>query len=295
MLMTTLRYPKSLVIALLLATVVLRADGQPAVASEGAAWAPMSSERLVRLPPRYLEKSLEHDFAASGLARALRDADDSLGLKRQTIGELHDAAEQAEGDVRIEIRHRLLAEKQAYVQQMTERARLRRQGLETRRALLEESLARLEADAPAPSPARAELMERQDRARSRFQTASLQADIAAMAAPGVPESRYARDYAANMAAIEKLASAIASHPMNAMPGEDTVPRSRQDAIRDLLGETEAQLALVDQEAEIIGHMARLVALDAAALSADLDPGTAPRRGLGHGPGAAAAVELFVRR
>ena len=97
MLMTTLRYPKSLGIALLLATVVLRADGQPAVASEGAAWAPMSSERLVRLPPRYLEKSLEHDFAASGLARALRDADDSLGLKRQTIGELHDAAEQAEG------------------------------------------------------------------------------------------------------------------------------------------------------------------------------------------------------
>lgn len=279
----------------LMAALALTAGTPAGHAGEAGTWTPMSSERLVRLPPRYLKKSLEHDFAASGPAEALRNADESLGLKGRTIGELYDAADQAEGEARVEIRHRLLAEKQAYVRKMTERVTLRRQGLDARRTVLEKTLARLEADAPPPSPARAALMQRQDQARARFQAASLQTDLAVMATPGVPRSRYAREYAANVAAMEKLAGAIARHPMNASPGTDEVPRSREDAIRDLLGETQAQLALLDQETEIIGHMARLVALDAAALSEDLDDGQGPGDSLTGGTGAAAAVDLFVTR
>jgi len=36
------------------------------------AWKPQSSERLVKLPPRYLEKSIDHDFATSALGSAMQ-------------------------------------------------------------------------------------------------------------------------------------------------------------------------------------------------------------------------------
>lgn len=283
---------------ILFALIVLALHPRLVAADQAGGWSPMSSERLVRLPPQYLKKSLEHDFAASGLAQALRQVDERIGLKGQTIAELRDAVGQAEGETEIELRHRLLAEKQAYIEQMSERVRLRRQGLMARRSVLEQGLNRLESNAPAASEARAELMARQDKARSRFQAASTRADIAAMALPGEPQSSYSRAHAANVAAIERLANTIARHPLNASASRDATPRSRQDVIRDLLGETEAQLALLDQEVEIIGHMARLVALDATAVSLHLTQGDSPENarsdGLGDTVGAASAVDLFAR-
>ena len=42
--------------------------------------------------------------------------------------------------------------------------------------------------------------------------------------------------------------------------------TQQDYVRQLLTETQARIAIVDQENSIIGYMAKLVALDAQALA-----------------------------
>jgi hypothetical protein len=69
-----------------------------------------------------------------------------------------------------------------------------------------------------------------------------------------------------MAAIEQLAQAIAAHPMTDAAARDGQPMSRQDAIRALLGEAQAELALIEQEEAMLGYMAKLVSLDAMALA-----------------------------
>ena len=82
---------------------------------------------------------------------------------------------------------------------------------------------------------------------------------------GDSESRYAQEYSQNRAAIAKLAQAIREHPMNRLPEIDGQSMDRLTYVRRLAQETEAALALLDKEEEILGHMAKLVALDAMAL------------------------------
>ena len=72
--------------------------------------------------------------------------------------------------------------------------------------------------------------------------------------------------------------------------------SKEDHLRGLVAAAEADLANLDQEAGILGLMAKLVSLDALALSddvaggnADGDEDGAPNQGLTN------AVDLFVTR
>jgi hypothetical protein len=72
-----------------------------------------------------------------------------------------------------------------------------------------------------------------------------------------------------MAAIESLVSTINSHPMNAQPEFEGQPLSKQEYLRQLIAEGTSSLAVLDQEETILGYMAKLVALDAMALSEGL--------------------------
>jgi hypothetical protein len=66
----------------------------------GPTWQPRFSERLVKLPASTLKKSLDRDFSGSALARAMRDANEALGLKVQTLEDLRSAIDEAEGEVK---------------------------------------------------------------------------------------------------------------------------------------------------------------------------------------------------
>lgn len=280
----------------LLALVLSFRGGEPAMAADAPAWSPQSSERLVKLPAPYLEKSLDHDFAASALAEALRDSEDGIALKGGTLRELQDAIAHADGTVRTDLRHRLLAEKQAYVGQMRQRLELERKHLMIRQRVLEQTLTRLEAKDGAVSPARVELIRRQEQARSRLRATLAQTDGALLDAVSARESRYGREYAGNLAAIEALTRAIETHPMSASSDASAGPApTRQDEVRRLLGDVAGGLAVLEQEETIIGHMARLVALDAQALSAEvMDAELAERAGT-TAANAADAVTLFLNR
>ena len=64
-----------------------------------------------------------------------------------------------------------------------------------------------------------------------------------------------------------------------------------------IAKAEADVALLDQEETVLGYMAKLIALDAMALSDavvadELAPGAAP---VAHGASVNAAIDLFVTR
>jgi len=58
--------------------------------------------------------------------------------------------------------------------------------------------------------------------------------------------------------------AINTHPMHQQT-EPEAPKDKAAYLRRLVAEADSQIALVAQEEEIVGYMAKLVALDASAL------------------------------
>jgi len=256
-------------------------------------WQPVASEKLIKLPANYLRKSLDHDFAQSALAAAIQDADGAVDLKGQTLDDLRAAIEQAGGELQVELRHQFLAQKREFINLMGRKAELRRHHMETKQRILERLLKKMGQDEGAMTPARVQLVAQQQQARERFKGTLAKVDLTILAAPTVPESKYAQKYAANMSAVESLVAAIRQHPMNSQPKEGGGPTSKADFIRQMLAGTQAGIAILEQEHNILGYMAKLVALDAMALSeqvmdAELTDSDVPRTAE-----PAAAVKYFV--
>lgn len=232
-------------------------------------WQPDASEKLVKLPASYLQKAVDRDFAQSELAGALNDLNSRVALKGQTLKDLMAAIDKADGDVRIELRHQFLAEKQEFIKLMGEQQELRRKQVDTKIKLYERLLAKLERRDAGSTPIKAGVVRNQEAARARFENSVAEVDMKLFGSPEVGESRYSREYAKNMAAIEQLVQAIKEHPMAAQLEEDGQGMSKQDHLRKLIADNQAEGAILDQEQTILGYMAKLVALDAMALSEDV--------------------------
>ncbi|MBM3649743.1 MAG: hypothetical protein FJX11_18335 [Alphaproteobacteria bacterium] len=258
----------------------------------GPSWQPQASERLVKLPPQYLKKSLDSDFADSELGVALRDTETKVRLKMQTLADLQGAIERADGEVRTELRHQFLAEKKAFIDTMNGKQELRRKHVKTRKQVLEAVLDRLNRESRADvSPARAQLVEKQKAARQRFESTFADVDLKLVSAMTTHESRYAREYAKNMASIQQLVDAVNAHPMNRNAEEDE-GLSRADQIRRMIADSEAELALLEQEERALGYMAKLVALDAQGLAEEVEAASIGRDAP-ETPSLEAAVKVFV--
>jgi hypothetical protein len=97
----------------------------------GDNWSPKVTERLVRLPGKYIHKEVDNDFSNSKLAQDLTDLEGEIQNKMQTLTDLKGALSQAEGEFAVEIKHQILAEKRGYVNMMNRHVSLRRERLKT--------------------------------------------------------------------------------------------------------------------------------------------------------------------
>lgn len=261
-------------------------------------WQPDASERLVKLPGSYLKKAIDRDFAGSELATALNDVDSRIRLKGQTLSDLQAAIDKADGDVKTELRHQFLAEKQEFIKLMGEQQDLRRKQVETRSKLYERLLAKLERRDAGMSPAKAELIKHQEAARQRFENSVASVDMALFGSSTAGESKYSREYSKNMTAIEALVQAIKEHPMTAQTEVDGKAMSKQDYLRQLLADNQAEGAILDQEETILGYMAKLVALDAMALSDEVAAAEGGGEGVTDGDGQvslSSSVDFFISK
>ena len=263
------------------------------VAAKGAAdWTPAASERLIKLPPHMLEKAVDRDFRASALSAALDETGDQIQAKGQTLTDLKGAAEQAEGELHTELKHQFLAEKQAYVRLMGARLEMRAAQAETRKKLYDRLLAETLRSGRADDRVSG-LLADQHAARSRFETSLDAVDMQVFGTEFATESRYGAQYAENKAHIDRLLAAIDAHPVNRHPIPEGEDLSREDYLRRLIADADAEIALIAQEDRILGFMAKLVALDAMALAEGLG-GAEDGSVVGDtGPSLAEAVDLFV--
>lgn len=288
---------KTTATGLIVSAFVFGAFNLQAQASEGSpSWQPQSSERLIKLPARYMAKSLDQGFADSSLGQALSESEQNIGAKAGTLNDLQAAVGQADGDMRLEMRHQLLAEKRAYLELMTGRNDMRRQQVHTKLRVLEDALDRLGQSEDAGSPVAQELMASQDAARIRFASSQTQVDLKAFENSSATESKYASAHAKNMGAIEQLMGRITKHSMTQTQSADGESLTKEQYLRQMVVDAQAEASLIDQEDTILGYMAKLVALDALALSEEvMDAQYAEAETLGGKPlSPAQAAHFFLK-
>ena len=259
--------------AFLLATFLLAGTAPMSVShASNPKWQPTITERLVRLPANHMKRAVEKDFAKSPLATAIGETSDKLTQKSNTIGDLKDAAARATGELKTEFRHQTLMEKQALVRLMGDRVELKRKHLNTKARLYKRLLRKVKFRPNKADRSSNELAEKFETASKRFNRTVTQVDMSMFGNSLGEESKYNRDYRKNLAAIETLVNSIKAHPMNQLPEIDGNIIGKEDYLRQLISSTESELAILDQEENILGYMAKLIALDAMALSEGLtDP------------------------
>lgn len=238
----------------------------PSIAAASASWSPTASERLIKLPGQHLEKAIESDFRKSGLATALKNTESRTRLKQSTLGDLQQAIDKAEGETRYDLQHQFLMEKKDYVQMLKENQDLRTKRAKIKLRLYERLLTKLNRKNKVHTPQQKHLVNLQETAQARFQSSMSKVDVKLMHSMALGESRYSNEYARNMSAIDSLVAAVNAHPSNQTPEINGVELNQADYLRLLISQNESELALVDQERVILGHMAKLVSLDALALS-----------------------------
>ena len=258
--------PAGLLAAAALALAIAAAP-TPGVAATAEKWAPVASEKLMQLPGDFLRKAVDNDFARSGLAQQLVSLDEQVALKRTTLADLQGAIERTDdADIRLDLQHQFLNEKRNYIELVREHQEIRRRRAATKVKLYERLLANLNRERRATTPERAAFIAKQTAAHERFEASVSQVDARILTSAAASQSRYAHEYAKNLSAVQELVAAINAHPMNAAPAIDGQPVTRAEYLHQLIAENQGDLAIVGQERAILGHMAKLVSLDALALS-----------------------------
>ena len=265
------------------------------VAKETTSWSPRITERLVKLPGSFVKKAVENDFARSGLATKLADTADQITYKRETLTDLQEAIESAEGELKTELEHQLLAEKRSFINLMRDYQEIRRKKSATKIRLYSGLLKKLKRSGDAMTATENALVDKQKAAKQRFEQTFSDVDNRIMAASSSVGSKYGREYKKNLSAIRKLSEALKSHTMNRRPEILGNAVTRENYLRQLLTENQGEIALLDQEAKILSFMAKLVSLDALSI-AERAMEASPANAVGQSPEEptpANTIDLFI--
>ncbi len=263
----TLRWLPATALVLALA---VQAPAMAAAPTEGADWKPKVSETFIKLPVNTLDKRIDRDFMNSTLGQSLRQQENDIAGKLENLAEIDAAIDLADGEQLIDLKHNYLVEKRGYVELARARTTTLRDRLETKKRVLERVLEKLgESDAAMTADQKA-LVESQDAANKRLESALAAADQMFAHNPFADESDYSREYEQKRSALEMLRARVAEHPMSQGPEIDGTEVSKADYVRHLVAATEGELALLTMEEEMLGFMAKLVALDALALAEEVE-------------------------
>ena len=272
-----LHQSQALAVAASLASVLLLSSAS--ALADDSSWSPVSSEQLVRMPASYLDKYVEQDFRDSALSSRIVEIDEGIAEQLQHMKGLHESIEQTSGEPLTELRHQLLVAKSDYLDLIEEKQSLDRNALDKKAGVYERVLSKLKRSKRRTSdPVSAQLVADQEAARQRMEQSVAMVDQVLAMSPTTKQSRYAEQYGDNLARIEELKTVIVGHVANAGPAVDGEEVTREEFVRHLLTNIDAERSILDQEQLMLGYMAKLVALDAhmleqeVALGIDLDKG-----------------------
>ena len=230
-------------------------------------WRPQLSEKILLLPPKHMNDAIEQDFSKSGLAQNMTSVETQLSDQISAIDQLKQNLSRYNGQEQIEARHQIIVGKKTYIELLGQQIDLKRERLHTKLGLLkrlDRNLLRNTAQQETAS----DVAQLQADAKSRIEgiSSKLREQIALETL--TKETNFSKAFDKNMAAISALKDAIANHRVQSRLGLNS-GATKADMLRQLMLDTEADLALIEIETELLGHMAHLLSLDAMALAEDV--------------------------
>lgn len=287
----------------LLAGVFLFASASASVmaSSQSGAWNPVASEKLIKLPASYMEKMVEKNFRDSPLAAQMSSVDQQAQQQVSLMARLKEEIKTATGEDKIEARHQLLAAKSAYLDAIEQQQKLEQQALATRSQLYQGVLSQLnQGKRQRQDPELMVVTQNQQLAQQRLKRTMAMMENLSIENPALDEnpetsSAYNSDYDLNLKKISSLQQAIQKHAANSNSPVEGQPVNRVEYVRQLLGQVDAQQALLAQENQMLSFMAQLVALDAQALEMELTTSEIDASGhaVNDSGSLASTTELFI--
>ena len=230
-------------------------------------WRPQLSEKILLLPPKHINDAIEQDFSKSGLAQNMTSVETQLSDQVSAIDQLKQNLSRYDEQEQIEARHQIIVGKKNYIELLGKQIDLKSNRLHTKLGLLKR-LDRNLSRATAQQKATSGVVQLQADAKSRIEGISSKLREQIALEPLTKETNFSKAFDKNMAAISALKNAIANHRMQTWFGLDS-GTTKAEMLRQLILDTEADLALVEIETELLGHMAHLLSLDAMALAEDV--------------------------
>jgi hypothetical protein len=230
-------------------------------------WRPQLSEKILLLPPKHMNDAIEQDFSKSGLAQNMTSVEGQLSDQVSAINQLKQNLSRYDEQEQIEARHQIIVGKKTYIELLGQQIDLKRERLHTKLGLLKRLDRNLSRDT-AQQKVASDVAQLQADAKSRIEGISSKLREQIALEPLTKETNFSKAFEKNMAAISALKDAIASHRMQSRLGLDS-GATKSDVLRQLMLDTEADLALIGIETELLGHMAHLLSLDAMALAEDV--------------------------
>ena len=233
-------------------------------------WQPQIVEKMYILPPKQLDRVLNNDFRNSSLYLNLKTADDKIKSRYSKIDQLNKSIPQFKGDEQIELKHQVIVEKKEYITDMSERLKIKREHLLTKKRFFEKIKRKtLFQKGNQNFKAQSKFQASREKALQRSKKLDKKISNLLIGNNMSNNSKYFSEYQKTMLAMQKLETKIKSHPK--FQENDLLMNSENklESLNVFIDKLESDLSVLALKEQVLTKMAKLVSLDAMELADSL--------------------------
>ena len=233
-------------------------------------WQPQIVEKMYILPPKQLDRILNNDFRNSSLYLNLKTADDKIKSRYSKIDQLNKSIPQFKGDEQIELKHQVIVEKKEYITDMSERLKIKREHLLTKKRFFEKIKRKtLFQKGNQNFKAQSKFQASREKALQRSKKLDKKISNLLIGNNMSNNSKYFSEYQKTMLAMQKLETKIKSHPK--FQENDLLMNSENklESLNVFIDKLESDLSVLALKEQVLTKMAKLVSLDAMELADSL--------------------------
>ena len=233
-------------------------------------WQPQIVEKMYILPPKQLDRVLNNDFRNSSLYLNLKTADDKIKSRYSKIDQLNKSIPQFKGDEQIELKHQVIVEKKEYITDMSERLKIKREHLLTKKRFFEKIKRKtLFQKGNQHFKAQSKFQASREKALKRSKKLDKKISNLLIGNNMSNNSKYFSEYQKTMSAMQQLETKIKSHPKFQENDLLLNSENKLESLNVFIDKLESELSVLALKEQVLTKMAKLVSLDAMELADSL--------------------------
>ena len=233
-------------------------------------WQPQIVEKMYILPPKQLDRVLNNDFRNSSLYLNLKTADDKIKSRYSKIDQLNKSIPQFKGDEQIELKHQVIVEKKEYITDMSERLKIKREHLLTKKRFFEKIKRKtLFQKGNQNFKAQSKFQASREKALKRSKKLDKKISNLLIGNNMSNNSKYFSEYQKTMSAMQQLETKIKSHPKFQENDLLLNSENKLESLNVFIDKLESELSVLALKEQVLTKMAKLVSLDAMELADSL--------------------------